>query len=141
MSEEPLSLDAGAARALREAQGLCYRHRVAIVTPEHLLAAALTVLGRSAAPGLEPAALEAAVIAVHGTGADPLDRDIVFGPGARECISLAARAARESGAATITAADLARATIRSGEVSPAFFAALGRSRHDLLAAIDDAPGS
>ncbi|GIW13319.1 MAG: hypothetical protein KatS3mg062_0758 [Tepidiforma sp.] len=135
--EEELTLAADAARALREAQALCYRTNCAIVAPEHLLAACLLILSPAAPPGSlpDPGAVQQALIAAQGLGEDPLDRDIVFGSAAREAISRAAAAARTAGERSITARGLAIALVESGECSPMFFAALGVSRPALAAAL------
>lgn len=132
-NDSELTLAADAARALREAQALCYRANCAIVTPEHLLAAALLILRDTGAATLPaPDAIEQALILTQGLGEDPLDRDVIFGSAAREGITRAAQAARAAGASTITARDLAIALIESGECNPMFFASLGLSRHALL---------
>ncbi len=141
MSNEPeLTLAPDAARALREAQALCYRANCAIVTPEHLLAAALLILRAAGAHALPtPEAIQQALVLAQGIGEDPLDRDTIFGSAAREAISSAARAARAAGATTITAHDLALALVESGECSPMFFASLGLSRQALLELLHQAP--
>lgn len=132
-NDSELTLAADAACALREAQALCYRANCAIVTPEHLLAAALLILRDIGAATLPaPDTIEQALILAQGLGEDPLDRDVIFGSAAREGITRAAQAARTAGASTITARDLAIALIESGECNPMFFASLGLSRQALL---------
>ncbi|GIW19176.1 MAG: hypothetical protein KatS3mg064_2333 [Tepidiforma sp.] len=141
MSSDELTLAADAARALREAQALCYRTNCAIVAPEHLLAACLLQLRAAGLEGLpEPAAVQQALVATQGLGEDPLDRDVIFGSAAREAISRAAAAARAAGSTTITCADLATALVESGECSPMFFASLGVPRAALLELLR-APGA
>lgn len=136
MAAEELTLAPDAARALREAQGLCFRTNCAIVAPEHLLAACLLILRAAGASALpEPATIQQALIATQGIGEDPLDRDVIFGSAAREAISRAAAAARAAGASTISARDLALALVESGECSPMFFASLGVPRAALAAAL------
>ncbi len=128
-----ISLTPDAERVLREADNLCWHTNVAIVTPEHLLGAALMVLhglGHAALPS--PGRVEAAVEAVCGTGSEALSDNVRFGSAARMALNETARAVMESGAGTIDATTIARGVIASGEVNPMLFSILGTSKADLL---------
>ncbi len=133
MTSDELTLTPDAARALRDAQALCYRASCAIITPEHLLAACLLQLQAAGLAGLpDPSTIQHALAATVGLGEDPLDRDVVFGSAAREAIARAAAAARAAGLSSITTRTLAAALVESGECSPMFFASLGMPRTALL---------
>lgn len=135
MTDE-LTLTDDAARALREAENYCWRSNVAIVAAEHLLAAALLVLGATGRDDLPPAGqIEAAVLAVHGAGSEPLSDTVMFGSAARDALEATAIRLRESGGSVIDATIIARGVIESGEVNPRFYAALATTRQDLLAAL------
>ncbi len=134
MSE--VTLSANGERALKEAENACWRANVAIVAPEHLLGAALLVMiaeGEIAAP--TAAQVEAAMLASQGMGAGTLDKNVMFGSGARAAINFTAGAVRNEGGSVIDARALAIGTIASDEVNPAFFASLGMTRQGLLGAV------
>ena len=133
MTDEITISDDGA-RALREAKNYCWRSNVAIVAPEHLLAGALLVLGSSGVTGIpEVAALNEAVLAVHGSGSEPLQDNIRFGSAAREALNAMAVQLQEAGGTVVDARTIARGVIESGEVNPMFYSALAVTRQELLA--------
>jgi hypothetical protein len=120
-----ITLSADGERAMREANGFCWRANVAIVAPEHLLAGALLVLAEGGTPGLPDAdTLREALLMVVGSGDTPLDTQVMYGSAAREAMNATARAVREAGEAVIDARVIALGTIDSGEVSPGFYTAL-----------------
>lgn len=130
MSQE-VSLGPDAGRALQEAENFCWRANIAIVAAEHVLAGALVVLA-PALPGLpQKDALEAALVMTHGSGADALTGNVMFGSSARDAVSMVAAWAREAGIAQISAQLLALGVVESGEIGPMFFSALGVSKAEL----------
>jgi hypothetical protein len=133
MAGAEVVLTADGERALQEAQNFCWRHHVAIVAAEHVLAGALVVAQQDGLRGL-PARenIEAAVVARIGTGSEQPSENVMFGSSARDVINEAARRLRESGATQLDAPTLARGAIESGEVGPMFYNALGLTKGDLL---------
>jgi hypothetical protein len=117
-------------RVLREAENFCWHASLPIVTAEHVLAAALLV--NNIVP---KATLEAALALVLGEGEPSRSLSVKFGSSGREALSTTMLAVRSAGGDGIGAADLARGAIASGEVRPAFYGALGRSREELLGAL------
>jgi hypothetical protein len=121
-------------RALQEAQNFCWRHHVAIVAAEHVLAGALVVARQDGIHGLPTREnIEAAVVACIGTGTEELSSNVMFGSGARDVVNEAARRLSEAGGAQLGAATLARCAIESGEVGGRFYDALGLPKAELLA--------
>ena len=121
-------------RALKEAQNFCWRHHVAIVAAEHVLAGALVVAQQNGLGGLPTREnIEAAVIACIGTGTEQLTDNVMFGSSARDVINDTARRLREANGTDLDAITLARGVTESGEVGPRFFSALGIDRQNLLA--------
>lgn len=136
MTQE-ITLSPDAERALAEAQNFCWRHHVAIVAAEHVLAGALVVLQQEGLKGLPTREnIEAAVVACVGSGSQQLNTNVMFGSQSREVINRTARALRESGKTQLTALELALGTIDSGEVNPMFYSALGLTKMDLAALLN-----
>jgi len=76
-----VSLSPEAERIFQVADTLCFRLGLAIVTPEHVLAAALIILSETGVTGLPSAeALIEAAVAVHGSSDEPLANDVMWGP-------------------------------------------------------------
>lgn len=124
--------------ALAGAQRFCARANVAIVGAEHLLAGALSVIGRLAETRIPDAAtLEAALMLTQGEGSAMFAERLMFGSAAREAINSAAAMVGQAGGLVISARDLAVGTIDSGNVSPMFFSALGTSREALRAVLSE----
>lgn len=122
-----------AERVLRDAERLCFETNIAIGAPEHLLAAALTIVAaQGEVSGLPDAdTLRAAAITVHGTAERASKSTVMWGSAARETLAEAVRLVREAGETDITARRLALAIVRSGEVNPFFFSAAGMSKDEL----------
>lgn len=138
MTDE-ITISEDGARALREAENYCWRSNVAIVTPEHLLAGALLVLGAMGVAGIpDVSSLNEAVLAVHGSGSEPLHDTIRFGSAAREALNAMAEELQEAGGTVVDARVIASGVIESGEVNPMFYSALGERRDQLLAAVRQA---
>jgi hypothetical protein len=137
-----ISLSEDGSRTLREAEKACWETNVAIVAPEHLLAGALTVLAEAGHQGLPTAeVLQRALMAAQGTGEQPLDSNVMFGSSARTALNFVALGVREAGGTMVDAAGIAAGTIRSGELNPMFFSALGWSKEALLEAIQATGGT
>jgi len=136
MSDEvTLSEDAG--RALQEAENFCWRANVGIVAPEHLLAGCLKVLNADGFPGLPTdEASESALLMAQGMSEEKLTQNVMFGSAARDAVNFTARLVREAGGGSIDTLTLAYGVIRSGELGPMFFSALGTTRSELLAALE-----
>lgn len=133
MSDE-IVLTEDADRALKEAQNFCWRHHVAIVAAEHVLAGALVVAQQNGLRGLPTREnIEAAVVACVGTGSEELSNNVMFGSAARDVINETARRLGEAGGTQLSANVLARGAIESGEVGPRFYSALGLTKAELLA--------
>lgn len=136
MSEE-VRLTADGERALKEAQNFCWRHHVAIVAAEHVLAGALVVAQQHGLRGLPTREnIEAAVVQSIGAGSEPLTDNVMFGSQAREVINSTAGGLRATGGIELTAAILALGAIASGEVNPTFYHALGLTKAELTALIE-----
>ena len=122
-------------RVLGEAEEFCRQSQVSILAPEHLLGAALLVLGetRTGLPSADEVA--GAFLAAQGMGSEPTDGQIMFGSAARDAINMVAGDVRRSGREEIDARAIAAGVIQSGEVNPMFFSSLGWSKERLLAAI------
>ncbi|MCE7926984.1 MAG: hypothetical protein DYG91_00570 [Chloroflexi bacterium CFX7] len=134
--EQRVSLTPDARQAIEAGVQLCHRARLAIFTPEHLLAGALAVLGEGGAPGLpSPGTIEATLEMVHGTSDDPPADEVSFSPGARTVLDSLAVVLTRVGRDSLGARDLALGTIVSGEVTPMFFSALDTTKERLLAAL------
>ena len=123
-------------RVLREAERMCFATNVAITAPEHLLAAALSILNADGATGL-PAhdALEAGVLAIHGMSDEPISGQVMWGSAAREALNATARAVAEAGQTTIDARRLALGPMDSGEVNPMFYGAMGTTKDAIRSAL------
>lgn len=123
-------------RVLREAERMCYATNVAITAPEHLLAAALSVLTADGAKGL-PAqdGLENGVLAIHGMSDEPISGQVMWGSAAREGLNATARAVAEAGQSVIDARRLALGLMDSGEVNPMFYGAMGTTKDAIRAAL------
>ena len=135
MSAE-VALSPDATRALGEAENFCRGANVAIAAAEHVLAGALLVLhtdGRASLPGKDE--LEAALVAVHGTGSEALTSAVMFGSAARAALNGIVVAVRAAGGTVVDARIIAAGCVESGEVNPMFFSALGATRQVLLAAL------
>lgn len=123
-------------RVLREAERMCYATNVAITAPEHLLAAALSVLSANGATGLPVQDnLEAGVLAIHGMSDEPISGQVMWGSAAREALNSTARAVAEAGQSVIDARKLALGLMNSGEVNPMFYGAMGTTKDDIRAAL------
>lgn len=123
-------------QALREAERLCYAMNVAIQAPEHLLAAALMVLGAAGRAGVPPAeSLVAGVESIHGTGGEPLNAQVMWGSAVREALNRTAASVVAAGGTSIDAQIIALGLIESGEVNPMFFSAAGTTKDALLEAL------
>lgn len=134
MSELQLTEDGE--RAFGEAQHLCEVTNVAVVSPEHLLAAALLVLADRGAEGLPlPEAIAQGLVVTAGTCESALTEHPTFGSGARQALSTTATAVRQMGRSEIGALELALGTIASGEVNPMFYDGVGVAKTALLAAL------
>ena len=121
-----MKFSADGERALAEGERLAVSLNVAIEGVEFLLAGALSVLREEGRAGLpEPHALEHAMRAVHGEGSTPLSDRVMPAPNLRQALNVTAGALRREGGLTIDALVIARGTIASGEVNPAFYEALG----------------
>lgn len=141
MSDE-VRLTEDGERALKEAQNFCWRHHVAIVAAEHVLAGALVIAQQHGLRGLPTREnLEAAVVQAIGSGSEALTDNVMFGSQAREVINNTAGRLRTAGGTELTAAGLALGAIASGEVNPAFYRALGLTRDELkdLIAVGENP--
>jgi hypothetical protein len=137
MAEAEIRLDESGARALREAQDLCFRANVAIVGAEHLLAGCLVVLAESGSTDVPGRAeLQAALDLSQGSGAAAISEQVMFGSAAREAINDTAGAVRQAGGTTIGARELAIGTVVSGHVSPMFYASLGMTKDALRSALE-----
>ena len=140
MSDGEIVLTEDGTRALREAENFCWRHHVAIVAAEHILAGALVVAREQGVGGLPTREnIEGAVVACVGAGSDQFTDNVMFGSAARAVISETARRLGEAGGTEITAIVLARGAMESGEVGPMFYNALGATKVDLLAALQGQP--
>lgn len=134
MAEGEVALTEDGERALREAQNFCWRHHVAIVAAEHVLAGALVVAQQNGLRGLPTREnIEAAVVARIGTGSEQFSENVMFGSAARDVLNETARRLRESGGTRLDALTLARGAVESGEVGPMFYSALGLTKSELLA--------
>ncbi len=122
-------------RVLGEAEELCRQSHLSILAPEHLLGAALRVLGerQEGLPTAEEVA--SAFLAAQGMGSEPTDGQVMFGSAARDAINMVAGDVRRSGRQEIDARAIATGVIQSGEVNPMFFSSLGWGKERLLAAI------
>ncbi len=133
MSAQEIVLTELGERALKEAQNFCWRHHVAIVAAEHVLAGALVVAQQNGLLGLPTREnIEAAVVACVGTGSEQLSNNVMFGSGARDVINETARRLANANGTQLDALTLARGAIESGEVGPRFYDALGLTRAELL---------
>jgi hypothetical protein len=136
--EQEIVLTEDGNRALQEAQNFCWRHHVAIVAAEHVLAGALVVAQQNGLKGLPTREnIEAAVVACIGTGSEQLSNNVMFGSAARDVINETARRLAEAGGTQLGATTLARCAIESGEVGPRFYDALGLKRAELLALLSE----
>ena len=139
MAEAQLEVTDDGARALQEAQNFCWQANIAIVAAEHVLAGALLVLGESGAGEFpSKAQLAEALAGAQGLGEAVLSNQVMFGSAARDAINATAGAVSAAGGTQIDARLLAAGVIESGEVNPAFFSALGRTKTELLAVIGPA---
>lgn len=137
MTQEIVLTDDGN-RALQEAQNFCWRHHVAIVAAEHVLAGAIVVAQQNGVKGLPTREnIEAAVVACVGAGSEQLESNVMFGSAARDVINETARRLAEAGGTELGATTLARCAIESGEVGSRFYNALGLERAELLRLFED----
>lgn len=133
MSGAEVVLTEDGERALKEAQNFCWRHHVAIVAGEHVLAGALVVAQQNGLKGLPTREnIEAAVVACVGTGSEQLSSNVMFGSAARDVINETARRLAAADGTRLDALTLARVAIESGEVGPRFYDALGTTKGELL---------
>lgn len=131
-----VSLSESGARALREAENYCWRMNVGIVAPEHLLAGCLKVLNEEGVTGLpENPAIESALLLAQGMSEDELTQNVMFGSAAREAVNFTAGLVRQAGGGEIDPRTLAYGVLRSGELGPMFFMALGTTKQGMLAAL------
>ncbi len=138
--EQHVALTEDAQCSLAHGAELCRQARLAIFTPEHLLAGAVLALREAGLVALpEPAAIANALELIHGTGEDVPPDDVTFGPGARAVLDAVARVAIEEGRAGVGARDLAVGVVLSGEAAPMFVTAMGASRDTLLLALGALP--
>jgi len=136
MGVAEIRLTASGERALRESEKLCYSTNVAIQAPEHLLAAALIVLAEDGAGGLPSReSLEAGVLAIHGSGAEILNTQVMWGSAVREALNMTAGSVASAGGTEIDARIIALGLIESGEVNPMFYASAGTSKDALRASL------
>jgi hypothetical protein len=131
-----ITLSEDAERAMQDAENFCWKANVAILAAEHLLGGALMGLAKTC-PGLpDQAAIEAAILAIHGAGDTTLENaNIMWGSAARDALSSAAADLRRAGGSQLTAAAIALGVINSGEITPMFFSSLGTTKHALIEAI------
>jgi len=66
---------------------------------------------------------------------DALTQNVMSGSAARDAVNFTARLVREAGGGEIDPLTLAYGVIRSGEMGPKFFSALGTTKAELLAAL------
>jgi hypothetical protein len=135
VAEAQLRLTPDGEEALREAQRLCFRANVAIVSAEHLLCGALAVLHGLGCDVPAPGLIAEALTISQGAGGTAHSHQLMFGSAARAAMDAVADRVARSGSAAIDAAAIARGTIESGELSPMVFAALRTTRDALLAAL------
>jgi hypothetical protein len=132
-----VTMGADGARALQEAENFCWRMNVAIVAPEHLLAGCLKVLNAIGVTGLPTdSGIDSALLMTQGMSDEQLNQNVMFGSGARDTVNFTARLVREAGGGEIDARTLAYGIIQSGELGPMLYSALGTTRSELLAALE-----
>ena len=125
-------------RVLGEAEQFCRQSHLSILAPEHLLGAALLVLGETHAGLPTPEEVASAFLATQGMGSEPTDGKVMFGSAARDAINMVAGDVRRAGRQAIDARAIAVGVIQSGEVNPMFFSTLGWSKDRLLGGIGTA---
>lgn len=131
-----ITLAESTSRAMQEAENFCWRANVGIVAPEHLLAGCLKVLNASGHPGLPTdEQLESALLMAQGMSDETLTQNVMFGSAAREAINFTARLVGEAGGGEIDPLTLAYGIIRSGELNPMFFSALGTTKAAMVAVL------
>jgi len=132
-----VSLSPEAERIFQVADTLCYRLGLAIVTPEHVLAAALIILSETGVTGLPSAeALIEATVTVHGSSDEPLANDVMWGSAARDALSATVRDAAASGTAIIDPRAFVLGVLNSGHANPGFLAAAGTTGEGIRAALN-----
>ncbi len=133
---EAIHLTEDGGRALQEAENLCWRANVAILSAEHLLAGTLLVLAAQGVAGM-PAqeAFETALLSFHGLGEEALTQKVMWGSAARDALNASAARLAQLGQVALDARELALGLLESGEVNPMFYGSLGTTRDVLRAAL------
>ena len=133
-----LTMSEDGARAMQEAENLCWRANVAILSAEHLLAGTFIELAKQDVSGLpDVAAVEAALLTLHGTGHEKLTQNVMWGSAAREALNAAALRLRQRGGTVLDSREIALGILESGEVNPMFYAAANATRDAWRKALTD----